>query len=409
MKSSIIIPTCSNPNKLERLLNSIPSYNANNPIEQSLIVDDSPDEKSKAENKRIAQMYPSTLYINKEIFESILSIYHSDTKNDQPYFLKLGTKEWNLNNARNIGALILYSISKQDDKIICLDDDIVFEKHDVSELSKIIKNTIPLLGGFRLKGCPDLSRLEYIELYSKILASKFLKKNINYTPSTFYVTLVADAKSSSEECIQKYTNLILEKEHHNKDAFPQRKELSGGAFIASANLFKDSYFPDWFDEDWTWFDIIRKKRKINNHLIKDEITHLSNKKEILIKNALEFEEHGKILTNAVKMSYPKFQYSKITESLKSEQEKRIKRLSNLSQYVETIAKESKEPIYENQLILIASDIKQLKGYLDSFDISENSRKIRNYASNLNKWTSFMNEFKYWSKKNENSLIEVLKK
>lgn len=409
MKASIIIPTCSNPNKLEKLLNSIPSYNANNPIEQSLIVDDSPDEKSKAENKRIAQMYPSTLYINKEIFESVLSIYHSDTKNDQPNFLKLGTKEWNLNNARNIGALILYSISKQEDKIICLDDDIVFEKNDTSRISKIIKNTKPILGGFKLKGCPDLSRLEYIELYSKILASKFLKKNVNYTPSTFYVTLVADAKNSSEECIKKYTNLILEKEHHNKDTFPQRKELSGGAFIASAKLFKDSYFPDWFDEDWTWFDIIRKKNRINNCFIKDEITHLSNKKEILIKNALEFEEHGKILTNAVKASYPEFQYSKITENLKTEQEKRIKRLSNFLQYVETIAKESKEPIYENQLILIISNIKQLKDYLDNFDIPENSRKIGDYATNLNKWTSFMNGFNKWSKKNKNSITEVLKK
>ncbi|MCG2718726.1 MAG: glycosyltransferase, partial [Nanoarchaeota archaeon] len=91
MKTSIIIPTCSNPSKLERLLSSIPVYKADSLIKQILIVDDSSDEKSKTENKRIAQTYPSTLYINKEIFESIFPTYRSDTQNSPSNFLKLGT------------------------------------------------------------------------------------------------------------------------------------------------------------------------------------------------------------------------------------------------------------------------------------------------------------------------------
>ncbi len=277
MKFNIVIPT-RNPEKGNNNFEFI--LNSNIPLNKLIIIDDSTINASSTMLKKLA--------LNHK--ERIVLLSKSNIKKTK-IPLKLGVSKWNLGNARSLGMLASLAYSEGSNATIFFDDDI----YPIEETFKFMKNRLKenYLGKINIQGSPDLSRLEWIELYLKIKSPESEIRN-DYIEEIYKL-----CKHKTENIIKNYTDLLPE----FKDEvvlFPQREELSGGAFFCCNSLLERGLFSNWFDEDWLWFENCRKTynaRVINSGF---KIFHKSKIKSILIRKQLIFEEKGKIMTALLK-------------------------------------------------------------------------------------------------------------
>jgi hypothetical protein len=202
--------------------------------------------------------------------------------------IKLGVPEWNLANGRNIGMLFSYALSGAEGYSVFLDDDMTFPFG-----LDINPSSTTLLQQIGLQGCPDLSRLEWIQF--------FVKYGGGFSVSDYVHRLYGHTNVSAELLLAAYTDLVPNQDREKElPDLLQRQELSGGAFICSNQVMPISAFPSWFDEDWYWFHKIRATSDTITHYSGFDIQHNSDRKTILNEDALWFEEQGKIMTEAFK-------------------------------------------------------------------------------------------------------------
>jgi len=277
MKFNIIIPTrnLQNVSLIRKILLS------GIPLNKMIIIDDSTKENSRKIIEKIKDNYK----------DKIILVKKSLIKNKMEPF-KLGTPFWNLGNTRNLGIFTSMAYGKNCSATIFLDDDIEIKKYPLEKIETIYRGK--MLGKIKILGSPDLSRLEWIELYLKTRNPK-LKSNNKYVEKIYSV-----CGKNSNIIIKKYTNLKTQKTKNTSLILPQRNELSGGAFIISNRLLGKVLFSNWFDEDWQFFDKYRNSFKVKEIETKIEVFHKSKKKKILNKSKLIFEEKGKIMTNYFK-------------------------------------------------------------------------------------------------------------
>ncbi|MFH1365378.1 MAG: glycosyltransferase family A protein [archaeon] len=279
-KLNIIIPT-RNPKNIERTLNKL--FLSKLQINKIIIIDDSTSSKENKKLKKSSLKYKKLILVNKDLIKRIKI----------PTIL--GLRSWNLGNAKNIGALFSLAISK-DSLCMFLDDDILLEesKKNIFFKKEIKKKRLIKI---KLRGSPDLSRIEWIELYLKNRDKKI--KLLNKYIEKIYSSLGNDSISLFSE----YTEIQNRKVNYKSkkyQKFPQRRELSGGAFICDSSLFKKNMFANWFDEDWLWFFYAKKNKNVKRTSLPLIAYHLPKKKKILDLDRLKFEETGKILTNILK-------------------------------------------------------------------------------------------------------------
>ena len=293
MKLNIIIPT-RNP-KLDKF-NLLSIISQDIPVNKIIIINDSTNKKLDLYLKKI---------ISKNLRKIILVDNKFLTKSNIP--LKLGTPKWNLGVARNVGILISLSYSNLNTKTLFIDDDIFFKEISRKDFNKVLKEN-NLLGKIFIEGCPDLSRLEWIELYLKI-KSPFKKVQNNYIEKIYQYL-----GRNSVYLIKKYTTLLSGTSDFISQ-IPQRNELSGGAFLCSKSVLETSFFSNWFDEDWLWFDKCRVLKKPKEVYSGIKVLHNSKRKKILVLDNLVSEEYGKILTNSLKSKKQKNILEIVKESI----------------------------------------------------------------------------------------------
>ncbi len=286
MTLNIVITSRNKPSNVKRLLKSF--SDTRQYADNIIIIDDSTKQEFSDELSNVANSYIdlNTVVVDKEAVEKL----REDSELEET--LKLGVPEWNLANGRNIGMLFSYAFADGNGQTMFLDDDMTFPY----EL-----NNDPPEGNIKLKqiglqGCPDLSRLEWVQLYVKT------RNPENASLSKYVEKLYQQTQDRSSLVISTYTDLILPQEGQLPSLLA-RDELSGGAYICSTNVLKLSSFPSWFDEDWFWFDRIRRITETRHGNAGITIQHNSDRKKILDNKWFEFEEEGKILTEVLKESY----------------------------------------------------------------------------------------------------------
>lgn len=246
-----------------------------------------------------SSLAPKILYVNQDKWEKIRKKI-SEHKNLNKDFIgllnsvNLNGKKRNTPEARNVSAVLTLLLSSKNSSYFKLDDDMV-----IYENFKLPKNTKNLIG-LELEGCPDFSRLEWIELYKKLM----LLIISGYEEETHYIDKFAKSWKIEEICslISEYTNFdtrSLAKSMYPA-RFPQRFELSGGAYISKVTNLAKCMYPSWYEEDWFWFQVVRKINKII--FDKNSVFHKAGTKRILKQDELEKEEMGKILTLPLRRS-----------------------------------------------------------------------------------------------------------
>lgn len=282
MKPNIVITSRNRSENIDRLLSSFSETQQQ--AENIIIIDDSTTKENKDKVKDVCKTHENLpcKIVNSDVLSEINMNSPLNT------IIKLGVPEWNLANGRNIGMLFSYALSEAESYTMFLDDDMTFPFGlDVKENPK---NLLQKIG---LQGCPDLSRLEWVQFFVKYRGGKSV--------SDYVHRLYGHTNVSSELLLAKYTDLVSNQDRGKElPDLLQRQELSGGAFICQNQVMPISAFPSWFDEDWYWFHTVRESTYTTSHYSGFDIQHNSDRKAILNGSALWFEEQGKIMTEALK-------------------------------------------------------------------------------------------------------------
>ncbi len=332
MKINIIIPTRNPSESLFELFNSF--IKMGDIIGRVFLINDSPQVESKIIDKLISKFSSNyrIVVVDKKVVESL----------NIP--LKLGPSYWNLGGARNVGLFFSLAFSDKSTFSCFFDDDIIIES-----VGDLIEYNLKF-GKINISGCPDLSRLEWLELYLKY------KSGFNVLENPYIEELYSQLSGSVSSLILRYTDLIDEKES-NISNISQREELSGGAFICTNQYLGEFFFSNWFDEDWLFFDLIRKNFNTTSNFTGLIVKHNSRKKEILSQESLRFEEVGKIITNTIKYKSPNISLS---ESLFNEIQKRKIILNKIINKYLTLEGCSDIVISLNNLLTFLSDLNVLE-------------------------------------------------
>jgi glycosyltransferase involved in cell wall biosynthesis len=282
MKLNIVITSRNKPENIDRLLSS---FSETGPKAENVIIID--DSTTKPYSERVEKVCETHKDLPCRIVSS--NILPEITKDSQlSEIIKLGVPEWNLANGRNIGILFSYALSGAEGYTTFLDDDMTFPFG-----LNVKQNPKALLQQIGLQGCPDLSRLEWIQF--------FVEDRGGLSVSDYVHRLYGHTNVSSELLLATYTDLVpIQDGEKGLPDLLQRQELSGGAFICSNKVMPISAFPSWFDEDWYWFHTIRVTSNTASHYSGFDIQHNSDRKAVLNGEALWFEEQGKIMTEALK-------------------------------------------------------------------------------------------------------------
>ena len=354
MKLNIIIPTRDRASKVNDLISSFKRLNKQ--INCVFIVDDS---TKKSQSKQLQQIY-------KKSKQKIMLINNKKiAKLKSKVNIKLGNKKWNLGSARTVGVLYSLALSNGSTHTMFFDDDMVIEKNKAKQVKIINKN---FLGRIDLFGSPDLSRLEWLELYLKV------KDPSKRSENDYIEEIYKRIRRKSRFLLDNYTNLNgSSKAQLNKAKIPQRRELSGGAFICSNDVISTNFFPNWSDSDWYWFNSTRKSNILKNSPSGMNVTHNGLRKDIININNLKFEERGKILTRVLKgLKRNKEDSPKIKLKLSQEIFKRKKIISEIIESFEHL-KNKEEKDKE-----IITKIKQLRKYVDNINEKDCEKKLKNF-------------------------------
>lgn len=317
MDLNIVISTQDRTLKVQRLLSSLEEAD----ITRVIIVCDSENQMMKLQSRL------NLIVVGQHKLEELKKKIGNDK------VLCWVKESYNLGGKRSIGALYSYSFSGTNGYTLFLDDDMVFDGFRFKPRQEHLMR-------LNLKGCPDLSRLEWLQLH-------------NGYKEGYIGKMLQALEGKERHLISKYTDLLAG--CGSDIEFPQRNELSGGAFACHNSILHVSKFPNWFDEDWYWFYKIRtiKKLAINNSGL--HAYHDSSMKDIFNEEKLMFEEDGKILTGAMKMS------GDITSIRKCRQD-RVEILTKMKQKTPEVI----EPLKRLINYLLAKDVMEYVNEIEHF-------------------------------------------
>jgi hypothetical protein len=236
-------------------------------------------------------------YITQKKWDAIRKNLSASLNDQQNQFLdqiNLGDRSWSTPKARNIGLIVLKTLYPECQRFWSLDQDMMIPPN--LELKNLFHSS---LISPQINGCPDLSCQEWIAFYQAHIRE--IQKKQSQNIKHFYVErLIADLSLEQQAyLLNKYTD--LKPPHESMVApcsFVQREELYGGTYISDTKNCA-VLFPDWYNEDWIFFQTIRQKN--DSILFLDQsVQHESVIKSILNLNILKAEEAGEILSHMLR-------------------------------------------------------------------------------------------------------------
>lgn len=209
--------------------------------------------------------------------------------------MELGRPGWNVHDARNVGMITAILLYPERTHVLNFDSDIV-----VPDDLDLNGSALPEFSCLQLDGCPDLSRLEWIEVYCRLAG---MKSGVRMPPTAAYafrLTQAVDAAALST-ILGRYTDLLGPDvcADSGSPSFPCREEYHGACYLVSVSRFAIGPVPWWYDNDWFFFWMIRRLEEEVNFL-DGRVLHASTRKNILRQFMLESEEEGKLLNTAYK-------------------------------------------------------------------------------------------------------------
>ncbi|MEK6895272.1 MAG: PIG-L family deacetylase [Nanoarchaeota archaeon] len=388
----ILIVTKNSPYKLKNLLDSI-SDNSFLAKSNICIIDNSDVEEDIIKTQEIINHIKDNkiLLINKNNWMRIKRILLKEIKFKRyKSILKdvvLGVKYWNIHNTRNIGQIMCSLFYKDDSIVLSLDSDMVIPKKFCFSESQI-KSPI----GIVLRGCPDLSRLEWIRLYSRYIAK--LQYNKNPKNDGEYASLLIKNlnKSDIKYILSKYSTLLNDETTIDKKmSLPLREELNNGGYLTSLDNVTRVMYPIWFDSDWFCFQRLRKYRYYPVRFINSEIIHDSFRKDPLDKELLIFEEVGKIITTVLKNKSSDYIPNK--NELLKEIERREKLIIREIQLLRDLKLNLNDNVNIKKILQIISLLLELIKSIKSISPTDLIDQIKQYESKEEYWNSFLNFLK----------------
>jgi len=388
----ILIVTKNSPSKLKNLLDSI---NNNSFLLGSniCIIDDSDAQKNILKNQEFANQIKNDkmLLINKNNWSNIKKILLKKIKTKRYISilrgLILGTKYWNTHNTRNIGQIICSLFYKDNPIVLSLDGDMIIPKKFHFK-KKQIKAPI----GIILSGCPDLSRLEWIKLYTRYIQ----KQQNNKNPKGYeeYVSLLIKKfdKSDIKYILAKYSTLLNEEITINRKMFIKtREELNNGAYLTNLENVTRIMYPTWFDSDWFCFQRLRKHIPYPVKFINSTIIHDSFKKDPLNKELLIFEEAGKIITTILKDK--NYGYRPNKNELSQEIKRREKLIIQEIRLLKSSELNSENHKEKRKISRIISLLQELIKSIKSLSFSDIIEQIKQYELKDKYWNNLLNFLK----------------
>lgn len=235
-----------------------------------IVIDDSISESNSEELKnrlasdnRIKNL--ATYAVGKSFHKNILDNLLPALKSHENYISKtfrgLGQGNWDHAGSSNFARLFSYSFFSSDEKILFLDDDIVFgsqlcNEHYIeidganalSQLYNSISANKGTLSGTTYLGRTDLSVLEHVFFLLVQLKNypEFIERNLN---------LIAEFP----ETLPIHTTLS---EHDNDPSLPKGPgEISGAVLAVNNDILSSHGMINYYNEDWIWILLHGKKSK----------------------------------------------------------------------------------------------------------------------------------------------------
>lgn len=359
----LVVCTKNAPEQLQRLLASA-RQTGRGPAPPVVVIDDSSSPEARALNRRAAESLPGgrALYVDAAAWEemaaeSVLPRLRRPEHAALVGAMRLGVPEWNTENARNIGQLVSVVFLKGHAAALNLDGDMVLPR-DFFPLR--VGRDRPLRG-IRITGCPDYSRFEWLQHYARTVAMRYLP----HAPSrhTLYVEAVMGGMSRAQAALMlsRYSDFEVTADADDSPnglfRFPQRREfISGGAYLSSIANASVSMFPGWYDEDWFWVDAVQRATGGAAPFLDAEMSHEPGRKRVLLREFMEFEERGRILTAVVREAGgPSVTAARVGEALR----RRAAFVADELDFVRRLAGVRLEPAEREQVEAVLARLRQL--------------------------------------------------
>ena len=219
--------------------------------------------------------------------------------------MELGRPGWNVQDARNIGMIASALLHPECTRVLNLDSDMVLPGDlalDSFGLSQF--------AGFRISGCPDLCRLEWLELYCRAAAAR---SGVSLSPANTYTgKLILQLRAEGIlTLLRHYTDLLGQDMNSRTDPaiLPLRHDHHGGCYLLSMERFPISPFPCWPDNDLFFFWMVRRlEEKLT--ILDGYVWHNAARKHVLDHSKLTREEYGKSL-NTLYRGYGRLSWKSI--------------------------------------------------------------------------------------------------
>jgi len=277
----IQVITKNDETKVSSILSSI---SANNKLSvcKIILIDDSYNPSVLTSNSSSVRKSPLDIdHIKSDDWMEYKSVIL--WKLDSPFVDKLDIwlAQWNTPNVRNVWHVIANLKYPNSSNIIHFDDDM--------EVSNLNIDTPGDFLGIPITWCPDLSRIEWIQLYIRHLSETYkVVSNEEY----YDKLLMLFNSDQIQNFISTYTDLLPSNSLKNHPLLlPSRQEFSWWAYINSLYNTSISTFPYTYNEDWCYSGLLNQRLNTENRFIAhSSVEHRSSVKQILDSQYLMNEE-----------------------------------------------------------------------------------------------------------------------
>lgn len=382
----VVVITHNNPNNLHKLLSSLEKLQGSQP-DELLVVDDSSNPSFRKRDKKLA-MKNNFHYVGKNEWRNFKSFIFEllPTKNKRKKLLEnigLGLNKWNTPNSRRVSKILSFSVLDCD-RFLYLDDDMRFEPTSDIFSTSSFKG----LKGIGLAGSPDLSRSEWISLFSRYALGGEVHDGFgeNYTNRLIRELSMEQIKT----IIDTYTHLTDDSGNGVEIEMPLRSEFHGGAYLASEESTLKGFHPPWYDEDWAWFSCVRESLGLEKDFSDLRIKHDSGPKKVLDKGSLLFEELGILYSKLYKLCVSKTISEETTRKVIKE---RSKELMDEISLTKLALNSSNHGYSKSKILKMLECLKSSYELLQGVDVESSIKKVRNFYEMNSEWEKVLRESK----------------
>ncbi len=288
--------------------------------------------------------------------------------------MRLGRASWNVHSARNIGMIATALLYRDVSHVLNFDSDVV-----VPPGFELKAERLPSFSCCQISGCPDLSRLEWIELFCRTISKG---PGLADKDADNYVgrLISQNDPSALKGLLKRFTDLFPDDRtpvaKRNFAKIPQREEYYGACYLLSVDRFWQSPVPSWFDNDWSFFSSIRTNEEIVEFL-PVRVGHAASRKTILCPECLRHEEYGKLLHHASNSGDARPSCNNARRFRLME----VHRITLLAEEVSTGMERSNSESIDNVL----KSLEGLRNYIDGLSIDGPEKALSDYAEDATDW------------------------